>query len=263
MSFVYLEHKRTTKIINFRQSPSSHTLRTLVSHLQNENSLLTRGLYYWSHLTPAGHRKYAKIYALLCAEVEELGSSEEVDSKGTAFLCFISVILIQLFLLVVRFFTHFGMDAPSPDIVLKMWQRFGIDVRTPLRKSRVFALMYMIHLEIYSSKFPHIQPGLTAAGHLGTRRMKITSAFAEWIPCVEPKNCPLEWNFAGEDWGFSRGTKLRTCPVYKRYREREAQKMNKPGDDSWTDSLEKQPERQKYYKKCYELWLAKGEEKNS
>lgn len=112
---------------------------------------------------------------------------------------------------VVDFVKQFNSHDPRPETVECIWKRLLASPTTDVRatsypKAFVLAVLYMLHLERFSSERPRGDSG--RAGEVKAKRREILKRFDVWVPCgCRGKECRNEWNFA-DDRGIFRSLSL-------------------------------------------------------
>lgn len=99
------------------------------------------------------------------------------------------------------FATQFNAHDPRPETLEYVWRRLLTSIPTDVRKTShskpfVLAVLYMLHVERFSSERPRGDNGL--AGEVKAKRREIIKRYDVWIPCSCRKKCLNEWNFASD-----------------------------------------------------------------
>lgn len=103
--------------------------------------------------------------------------------------------------LVSEFAEQFNSYDPRPETIEYIWKRLLTSPSADVRKTShprpfVLAVLYMLHIERFSSERPTGDNGL--AGEVKGKRREILKRYDVWVPCICRTKCQNEWNFASD-----------------------------------------------------------------
>ncbi|KAL8950516.1 MAG: hypothetical protein Q9222_003455 [Ikaeria aurantiellina] len=153
--------------------------------------------HYWQHLTYDSMLVYETIFRR-CRRVKNTVQCMNPASPSISSLIY--TVLISWTNIVKDFVKQFPLSWPDRSILRRTWKRLlphpqRVDVnKTSFGKAFVFAVLYMLHLELYhKSEIPRGNNG--REGEVTDRRLAILTKFDFWIKCQCSTSCRKEWNF--------------------------------------------------------------------
>ncbi|KAL8692369.1 MAG: hypothetical protein Q9218_002588 [Villophora microphyllina] len=131
---------------------------------------------YWRHLTYESYKIYEQIWSLA------------IGNGGRR-------------LIYTDFIKQFNPSDPRPDTIEYVWRRVLTSPHGEIRstshpKSLVLAILYMLHMERFSSERP--RGDTNQPGEVKAKRIEILKRFDVWIPYTCRRKCASEWNFVGD-----------------------------------------------------------------
>lgn len=164
---------------------------------------------------------------------------------------------------VVGFAGYLASLAPDQSLLVNIWRRFdqGPDVR--LSRSFVIAVLYMLHMEYFDTRFgERLNLRQDGTGPFTYARLRSFQAFNTWIPCSVPEGCRIMRNFASNSMGLSRNITddaVSSCVLEKWRRSMLASETSAGNGNGkfWTEISESDEETARTHRKDgYQRWLA-------